>query len=515
MARFNVEFKMGYFLLILQCFVLLNQMIGNSLAAILDLIEPNAGDLEKTVFINFPRRFNGTRAIPGSTVQTYLPPESPTQFLPEVVDNRARNSASSSTTSLSSDNMIVDNVTRIDLSNFSVPDIVLRAPFHNGERASRFQTYSNFLKTKVGQRTTEGGYVQEESNQNSFVVRVNDMSCQNSGREIFFRASVSPVKNYDRPVIENARSDACKMTKHNGDYRINLENDRFLNCGVIDCSIESDKFYCLSLRFPVIQGLKLKDDFHVTLQCKTQEKVTSHTKQINVKTLDTAARMAPRIATGGFKNVFETDVALYRKTYSSDNIFDTRIQPGGTVILGEEVLLRVLVREGDGWKYSRISEVTVHYVEKRQRNKIMNSLWILDSHGCLNPDIREISSREQHRVSPLENYIIFHAFMFENMKETDEMILTVKVIGCLDGDDCALNCPASHVRRVRSTDNSNDTVNWQDDILFRVIMPNEKINKLDQKNLTIPYLLSICGLVSVIALLCAIKIWIRPRISKI
>lgn len=58
--------------------------------------------------------------------------------------------------------------------------------------------------------------------------------------------------------------------------------------------------------------------------------------------------MSPRIATGGDKNIFETDIGLYRKAFGSDNLFDAKIQPGGTVILGEKILLRVVVRDGDG-----------------------------------------------------------------------------------------------------------------------------------------------------------------------
>lgn len=58
--------------------------------------------------------------------------------------------------------------------------------------------------------------------------------------------------------------------------------------------------------------------------------------------------MAPRVATGGNKNIFETEVGLYRKTLGSEHLFDAKIQPGGTVILGEEILLRVAVRDGDG-----------------------------------------------------------------------------------------------------------------------------------------------------------------------
>lgn len=51
---------------------------------------------------------------------------------------------------------------------------------------------------------------------------------------------------------------------------------------------------------------------------------------------------------GGFKNTLDVDVGLFRKTYGSENVFDSRIQSGGTVVLGEEVLLRVLVNGDDG-----------------------------------------------------------------------------------------------------------------------------------------------------------------------
>lgn len=60
------------------------------------------------------------------------------------------------------------------------------------------------------------------------------------------------------------------------------------------------------------------------------------------------ARNVPSVLNGGFKNVLDVDVGLFRKTYGSENIFDTRIQSGGTVVLGEEVLLRVLVNGDDG-----------------------------------------------------------------------------------------------------------------------------------------------------------------------
>lgn len=63
-----------------------------------------------------------------------------------------------------------------------------------------------------------------------------------------------------------------------------------------------------------------------------------------------AARMAPRVATGGHKSAFETDIGLYRKSFGANEqqVFDAKIESGGTLLLGEEILLRAAVREGDG-----------------------------------------------------------------------------------------------------------------------------------------------------------------------
>lgn len=76
-----------------------------------------------------------------------------------------------------------------------------------------------------------------------------------------------------------------------------------------------------------------------------------------------SARMAARVATGGHRNTFETEMGLYRKTsgFSGSNpLFDAKIQPGGAVILGEEVLLRAVVRDGDGEQYTAINNSFIH-----------------------------------------------------------------------------------------------------------------------------------------------------------
>lgn len=170
---------------------------------------------------------------------------------------------------------------------------------------------------------------------------------------------------------------------------------------------------------------------------------------------------------------------------------------------------RIILNENifpPGWQYSKINDVTIYFVERRQRRKIMNSLWILDANGCLNPEIRTICSREQYRVSPLESYLLFKAFMFENMKENDEMIIIVKVTGCLDGSDCILNCPAGHLRSKRNLQsNRNQTIKFENDIEFKVILSKTTNIEHELDLSVIIYLLFAFILISIVILIYIIK----------
>ncbi|XP_031782250.1 uncharacterized protein LOC103317629 [Nasonia vitripennis] len=448
------------------------------------------------ILLSYPSRRTAQRV--------YLPPESPGFALPEVIDNRAR----------------LPSVSSVDIEP-ARPALGLQTPFAN--QAADFYPVYAFTRGSAQELRQRNVAATENASNDVFgdllpgQVQINDMSCQNSAEELYFRASLSPPKDSDHPVIENAGSGSCKIVKLKSEYRIDFGKDDFWNCGVVDCSADSGRYYCLSLRFPTISGLRLRDDLKMTLQCRAQERVASHTRRLHLKAIDTAARMAPRVAAGGHKSAFETDIALYRKSFGAGSaeqqVFDAKIESGGTLLLGEEILLRAAVREGDGWKYSKISEVTVHFVEKRQRKKIMNSLWILDSEGCLNPQVREICSGEQYRVSPLESYLLFKAFMFESMQESDEMVLSVKVIGCLSGEDCALNCPAGHSRKARDlgAQGRSGTHDWQNDITFRVVASLNRAEAASRWQTVGPYAGSVLVLGAIVALACLVEFYTRKR----
>lgn len=174
------------------------------------------------------------------------------------------------------------------------------------------------------------------------------------------------------------------------------------------------------------------------------------------------------------------------------------------------IIFNFTISHDEGWRHLKIGQVTVHYVEERQQQRIINSLWILDKDGCLNSDVHDICPREQYLASPLESHLIFQAFMFENMKETDEIFFTVKAMACLDPVDCILDCPAGHVRRARSIPNRNDSAEWQDDIILRVVLPKYATRSSQNYYLA----LSVVALLALIGLFWFVKTSFCQKISK-
>ncbi|XP_071577826.1 uncharacterized protein [Temnothorax nylanderi] len=475
---------------------------------------------QDAVFVNFHRRYNVSR-VAILHDNGYLPPATIPDFsLPEVIDNRARNVPVAVTDEARNyPNALYHLPGRDALRVLTRKGPHDRYPGSDGSQIPQHHRRPTFPQGKHPQQTTtqpppspSPPFSETPPLSLANHVSVEEMSCQNTGDELFFRASIKAPRNSAPPVIDNATGDVCRAIAVRDSYRISFERDQVWDCGVVDCSADGNQSYCLDLRFPVIPGLRVREDHRVTLRCKTQQRIAYHTRQISVKTLEAKARNVPGVLNGGAENALNVDVGLFRKTYGSRNIFDARIKSGGTVVLGEEILLRVLVNGDDSWRHSKIGQVTVHYVEERQRQKIVNSLWILDKDGCLNPDVHEICPREQYAVSPLENYLIFQAFMFEGMKETDEIFLTVKTTACLESVDCVLDCPGSHARRARSVSERNNTVEWQDDIVLRVILP--KYESRASQNYYLAILISAIALLALIASLWIVRASLRQRLAK-
>lgn len=236
------------------------------------------------ILINFPPKSNSTK----TSRHLYLPPEEEQLFIPEVIDNRVRFSTSGFRPLLPSTSSFAINPSP-DPGLRTRPLLATEQPF----RHNFFRPNTPLKSSTSGSTGFTGisGVSQIDpvpgKQFGDFYVQVNSMSCLNTGEEIFFRVSMRPPRETERPIIDGVVSDACRIERINDEYRINFGNELFRACGVQDCSNDREHYYCLNVRFPVISGLRLKEDHKVTLRCKTQDKTASHTKRVNVKTLDT------------------------------------------------------------------------------------------------------------------------------------------------------------------------------------------------------------------------------------
>lgn len=239
------------------------------------------------VLINF-RRFGNSSGL--NSARAYIPPnESLDTPIPEVVDNRENLQETSETPAV-----VIDSVTKIDLSEiWTTPNPELQGPLRDAGRDGRRYSYPQYhVGGRFAQRSNAKGTTLKlavGSGRSSFseAIRIEEMSCRYSGQDLYFRASIVAMKKTDHPLVDNVNNEACRIAKVKTEYRLNFEKENFWNCGVTDCSTEAGNFFCLTVRFPTISGLRLKDDTTVTLQCKSQDKTASHTTQINVKTLNT------------------------------------------------------------------------------------------------------------------------------------------------------------------------------------------------------------------------------------
>ncbi|XP_017769672.1 PREDICTED: uncharacterized protein LOC108557596 [Nicrophorus vespilloides] len=296
--------------------------------------------------------------------------------------------------------------------------------------------------------------------------RVLNMSCLDSGNDRFFRSSLRFGEG-NVPIPENGNQD-CVLSSGGGIYQVNLSGQRMTKCGVSYCS---DRNLCMQLRMPTVRGIKLPEDAVINLQCKPQNSVASQIKHLQFRPINLQGRSLRTVAAGGSQRNLESQVALYRKAPHT-NEYTQIVTPGSSVTLGEDLLLRASVRDGDGWKYSRMGTVIVH-----GRQSSPDSITLVDNSGCRAHNMRAVCPEQPKQVDSLVTTMPLRAFMFQGAQQGDEMRLSVRVHACLQLEDCiqARHCEEKVDARTRSrreaVTNITDGESYLD---FRVVLPDSK-----------------------------------------
>ncbi|XP_066944869.1 uncharacterized protein [Macrobrachium rosenbergii] len=275
--------------------------------------------------------------------------------------------------------------------------------------------------------------------------QVTEIKCMKTETTSSFMALLSLPVGYnaipvfeDRPSVDPTINTACRMIP------TQLTNDMFQlivsdldRCGVRECrQTNGETWLCLTLRFPLVNGLKLPEDETILIRCRPQDKMESDTHYLTVSTANNE-KSPPSVFDGGQQD-FRCEIGLFRKLPGTE-LFASRVTSEVELDLGEEVQLRSIVKAGDGWEYSLLTTIIIQKTGTKRTRSILNAADLVFADGCRNPSYKVIAKNHPKRDprNPLINNFTFRIFMFQDMEVNEDLMITANVIGCVEAKDCA------------------------------------------------------------------------------
>lgn len=158
-------------------------------------------------------------------------------------------------------------------------------------------------------------------------------------------------------------------------------------------------------------------------------------------------RRSGSVVEGGGQD-FAAEVGVFRQNRGSGNgLFAKRVNSGGVVQLGEPLQLRSVVRGGDGWTFSKLTDVKVWRMRDNYAPSSLASLnpgdaseviTLVDSRGCRNEKYNVIADSDPLRDprNDLVYHFTFRAFLFRGQRTNEPLLVTAKVRACQERDDC-------------------------------------------------------------------------------
>uniref|UniRef100_A0A1B0AFH3 ZP domain-containing protein n=1 Tax=Glossina pallidipes TaxID=7398 RepID=A0A1B0AFH3_GLOPL len=233
------------------------------------------------------------------------------------------------------------------------------------------------------------------------------------------------------PVVDNDSAEkSCQFSLQQNHFILYMKEEYFEKCGVYHCAGD----LCLRVRFPSIRGMRTGSDSILTLHCEIQKKVAVKTHAIKMGvTREEQARSLGTYARGGKQNNLRTRLELLRKTSEG---YTQHVNSERIVQLGEELLLRAHVLPGDGWNYAKLTDIIFQRISPD--GDLLQEAVLITSEGCLNPFMLSVCQGIVFEA-PLAYKLPFKAFMFQGMSSGDELIVSVRISGCLYPQDCSVN----------------------------------------------------------------------------
>ncbi|XP_035892730.1 uncharacterized protein LOC118503502 [Anopheles stephensi] len=288
-------------------------------------------------------------------------------------------------------------------------------------------------------------------------LQLNELAClRNSGG--YFRASLTVQSSIESSPLVDVENDGgdlsgCEVRLDQSRLLIDIAWPDFGRCGVIPCGQTPARELCLRVRFPAIAGMRTAVDPVLTLQCRIQQRIVARTHSVRLGVADDvqarAGSTGTAFAIGGSQRPFRSQLGIFRRQNGGGS-FTRALPAGGAVMLGEELMLRTQVSAGDGWNFTRLSEVVMQRLSPT--GTVLNSASLVNTNGCLNPLMRAISPIAPVFEAPLGYRLGFRAAMFQGMRSGDEMILRVRIVGCVDRRECLVENCQTTARSKRETE---------------------------------------------------------------
>jgi len=326
---------------------------------------------------------------------------------------------------------------------------------------------------------------------------ISDIHCMRTAKTETFTAFLRLPQHFvSPPVLENVGTESidptqCLITRTNVEGIFALDLSKMAACGVRRCENGEEFWMCVTIRYPMLPGLKLPEDEVIDIKCKPQDPAISGSNVINFQE-NVVEQRSPTIYIGGGQE-FLSEIGLFRRLPGTE-LFASRVKSGSTIELGENVQLRSIVRSGDGWNFAKITDVLVHRVHDGQAlNDEKNTAELVSGSGCRNPAYEPLAPYNPWRDpgNGLINNFDFRVFMFQEMLNGDSIMISAKVVACVEEIDCApVNCGANeepgYGRKRRSVlgshhhlvDNSTfgKTKNWQENLELKIRMPPDLLS---------------------------------------
>lgn len=283
-----------------------------------------------------------------------------------------------------------------------------------------------------------------------------EMKCLSSSPDGFFRTRIT-VQSFinTMPVFEDVSGCSHRLEIVRNQLQIHIPANEFRACGVSACG-EKNEELCTRIRFPQIDRIRTASDAILALQCKQQERIVSRTHALRMGvSSDSQARSSAALAQGGGDSKFRIQVGLFRRSGDS---FTRPLDANGVVQLGEDLMLRMQTRRGDGWNYTKITDITMQRVGAA--GEILNTANLVSNNGCINPAMKSVCTVPPQYEPPLGQKFGFRAVMFQGMKSGDEVVMSIRIMGCLSEKDCEpsqCNLMRSGARIRRNVESGRDS----------------------------------------------------------